>query len=195
MDLPKLTADAQAEVKAADNLETLDQIRVHYLGKKGELTALLKTLGTLPADERKSAGQEINQAKRDVQQAIDVRKQTLEQEKLQARLASESVDVTLPGRGQKTGGLHPVTRTMARIESLFSQLGFSVVEGPEIEDDFHNFEVPSIIQPVPCTTRFILMLKPCCVPTPHRYRFVTWKMKNRHCELLRRAVFIVAIQI
>jgi phenylalanyl-tRNA synthetase alpha chain len=144
VDLPKLTADAQAEIKAADNLEALDQIRVHYLGKKGELTALLKTLGTLPAEERKSAGQEINQAKREVQQAIDVRKETLEQERLQARLASESVDVTLPGRGQKTGGLHPVTRTMQRIESLFSQLGFSVVEGPEIEDDFHNFEALNI---------------------------------------------------
>ena len=144
MDLPKLTADAQAEIKAADNLESLDQIRVHYLGKKGELTALLKTLGTLPAEERKSAGQEINQAKRDVQQAIDVRKETLEQEKLQARLVSESVDVTLPGRGQQTGGLHPVTRTMQRIISLFSQLGFTVEEGPEIEDDFHNFEALNI---------------------------------------------------
>lgn len=144
MDLPKLTADAQAEIKAADNLEALDQIRVRYLGKKGELTALLKTLGTLPAEERKSAGQEINQAKRDVQQAIDVRKETLEQEKLQARLVSESVDVTLPGRGQQTGGLHPVTRTTQRIISLFSQLGYTVEEGPEIEDDFHNFEALNI---------------------------------------------------
>jgi phenylalanyl-tRNA synthetase alpha chain len=144
VDLPKLTADAQAEIKAADNLEALDQIRVRYLGKKGELTALLKTLGTLPAEERKTAGQEINQSKRDVQQAIDDRKDTLEQEKLAARLAGESVDVTLPGRGQHTGGLHPVTRTMQRIESLFSQLGFSVVEGPEIEDDFHNFEALNI---------------------------------------------------
>jgi len=144
VDLPKLTADAQAEIKAADNLESLDQVRVHYLGKKGELTALLKTLGTLPAEERKSAGQEINQVKRDVQQAIDVRKETLEQEKLQARLVSESVDVTLPGRGQQTGGLHPVTRTMQRIISMFSQLGFTVEEGPEIEDDFHNFEALNI---------------------------------------------------
>lgn len=144
MDLPKLTADAQAEIEAADNLDSLDQLRVRYLGKKGELTALLKTLGTLPADQRKSAGQEINRAKQLVQGVIESRKESLEQERLQEKLASESVDVTLPGRGQKTGGLHPVTRTMQRIESLFSQLGFSVAEGPEIEDDFHNFEALNI---------------------------------------------------
>jgi len=144
VDLPKLVADAQAEIAAADNLETLDQIRVSYLGKKGELTALLKTLGSLPGDERKAAGQEINRAKQSVQQSIEARKTSLEQAKLEAKLASECVDVTLPGRGQQAGGLHPVTRTMQRIESLFSQLGFTVEEGPEIEDDFHNFEALNI---------------------------------------------------
>ena len=144
MDLPKLIAEALAEIKAANDLAALDQIRVHYLGKKGALTTLLKTLGTLPAEERKSAGQEINRAKKDVQQVIEVRKSQLEKERLQAKLANESIDVTLPGRGQETGGLHPVTRTMQRIELLFSQLGFSIVEGPEIEDDFHNFEALNI---------------------------------------------------
>ena len=144
MDLQKLTADAQVKIDAADNLDDLDQIRVDYLGKKGELTSLLKTLGTLPAEERKTAGQDINTAKRDVQQAIELRKQSLEAAKLNARLASEKVDVTLPGRGQRAGGLHPVTRTMARIEDLFSRLGFSVAQGPEIEDDFHNFEALNI---------------------------------------------------
>ena len=144
MDLQKLTADAQEKIDAADNLDDLDQIRVDYLGKKGELTSLLKTLGTLPAEERKTAGQDINIAKRDVQQAIELRKQSLEAAKLNARLASEKVDVTLPGRGQRAGGLHPVTRTMARIEDLFSRLGFSVAQGPEIEDDFHNFEALNI---------------------------------------------------
>ena len=144
MDLQKLTADAQAEINAADNLETLDQIRVNYLGKKGELTALLKTLGQLPGDQRKAAGQEINLAKRDVQQAIEARKDTLEAERLNARLASEKVDVTLPGRSQQAGGLHPVTLTMARIKALFMPLGFSVAQGPEIEDDFHNFEALNI---------------------------------------------------
>ena len=144
MDLQKLTAEALAKINAADNLEALDQIRVSYLGKKGELTSLLKTLGQLPAEERKAAGQDINVAKRDVQQAIEQRKQALEAEKLNARLASEKIDVTLPGRGQVAGGLHPVTRTMERIENLFSRLGFTVEQGPEIEDDFHNFEALNI---------------------------------------------------
>lgn len=144
MDLPKLVADAQAEIAAVDNLETLDQIRVSYLGKKGELTVLLKALGSLPGNERKAAGQEINKAKQGVQQSIEARKSSLEQARLEAKLASECVDVTLPGRGQQTGGLHPITRTMQRIESLFSQLGFTMVEGPEIEDDFHNFEALNI---------------------------------------------------
>jgi len=144
VDLQKLTAEALEKINAADDLDALDQIRVDYLGKKGELTSLLKTLGTLPADERKTAGQDINIAKRDVQQAIEARKTSLESEKLNARLASEKVDVTLPGRGQKAGGLHPVTRTMERIEGLFSRLGFTVEQGPEIEDDFHNFEALNI---------------------------------------------------
>ena len=144
MDLPKLVADAQAEIAAADNLETLDLIRVSYLGKKGELTALLKALGALPGEERKAAGQEINKAKQGVQQSIEARKTSLEQAWLEAKLAGECVDVSLPGRGQQTGGLHPVTRTMQRIENLFSQLGFTVEEGPEIEDDFHNFEALNI---------------------------------------------------
>ncbi|MDH5611400.1 MAG: phenylalanine--tRNA ligase subunit alpha [Gammaproteobacteria bacterium] len=144
MDLPKLIADVQAEIAAADNLETLDLIRVRCLGKNGDLTALLKALGGLPADERKAAGQDINNAKQAVQQLLEVRKSSLEEAQLQARLVNECVDVTLPGRGQRNGGLHPVTRTMERIESLFSQLGFTVEEGPEIEDDFHNFEALNI---------------------------------------------------
>ncbi len=144
MDLQKLTADALATINAADNLDVLDQVRVDYLGKKGELTSLLKTLGKLPADERKAAGQDINNAKREVQQVLEQRKQVLEAEKLNARLASEKIDVSLPGRGQQAGGLHPVTKTMARIEDLFSRLGFTVEQGPEIEDDFHNFEALNI---------------------------------------------------
>ena len=144
MDLEKLTAEANAKIAAADNLEALDQVRVAYLGKKGELTSLLKTLGSLPAEERKSAGQDINRAKQDVQKGIEARKAELETAKLNARLQSEKVDVTLPGRGQDHGGLHPVTRTMERIDSLFTRLGFTVAQGPEIEDDFHNFEALNI---------------------------------------------------
>ena len=144
MDLQALTAKAQSEIEAADNLDALDQIRVSYLGKKGELTSLLKTLGTLPAEERKSAGQDINRAKQEVQQSIEARKASLQAAALEAKLASERIDVTLPGRGQSSGGLHPVTRTMQRIEELFSQLGFAVEQGPEIEDDYHNFEALNI---------------------------------------------------
>jgi len=144
VDLQKLTAAALAAINAADSLDVLDQIRVDYLGKKGELTSLLKTLGKLPADERKTAGQDINNAKREVQQALEQRKQSLEAEKLNAKLASEKIDVTLPGRGQQAGGLHPISRTMARIEDLFLRLGFTVEQGPEIEDDFHNFEALNI---------------------------------------------------
>ena len=144
MDLQELTARAHSEVEATDSLDGLDQIRVSYLGKKGELTSLLKTLGSLPAEERKTAGQDINKAKQAVQQAIEARKSSLQQAALEARLASERIDVTLPGRGQTNGGLHPVTRTMQRIEDLFSQLGFAIEEGPEIEDDYHNFEALNI---------------------------------------------------
>jgi len=139
VDLQKLTADALALIDAADTLDALDLIRVNYLGKKGELTSLLKTLGQLPVEEKKSAGQDINNAKRDLQMALETRKTFLEIEKLNASLASERVDVTLPGRGQQSGGLHPVTLTMQRIENLFSRLGFTVEQGPEIEDDYHNF--------------------------------------------------------
>ena len=144
MDLQALADKAQAEIEAAADLQTLDSIRVNYLGKKGELTALLKSLGSLPPEERKSAGAGINKAKQVVAEQLDARKAMLEAAALQAKLASESVDVTLPGRGQDTGGLHPVTRTMQRIEALFMQMGFIVEQGPEIEDDFHNFEALNI---------------------------------------------------
>ncbi|MGB5457992.1 MAG: phenylalanine--tRNA ligase subunit alpha [Gammaproteobacteria bacterium] len=144
MDLQALTAKAQSNIEAAENLEALDQIRVSYLGKKGELTSLLKTLGSLPADQRKAAGQDINRAKQDVQTAIEARKAALQAAALEAKLTRERIDVTLPGRGQSPGGLHPVTRTMERIDELFSQLGFAVEQGPEIEDDYHNFEALNI---------------------------------------------------
>ena len=144
MDLQAFIAQAQQQIEAATDLAALDAVRVQYLGKKGELTAQLKSLGSLPADQRKAAGQAINQAKQQLQQWLEAKKDALEQAKLQAQLASEKVDVTLPGRGQQSGGLHPVTRTMQRIEALFAQMGFSVEQGPEIEDDFHNFEALNI---------------------------------------------------
>ncbi|SDX48310.1 phenylalanine--tRNA ligase subunit alpha [Thiocapsa roseopersicina] len=142
--LAALQAAALEAIAAAADLANLDQARVRYLGKSGELTALLKQLGTLPADERPAAGQEINQAKVAVQDAIDQRKVVLEEASLTARLAAERIDVSLPGRGRRPGGLHPVTRAMRRIERLFANAGFAVVEGPEVEDAYHNFEALNI---------------------------------------------------
>lgn len=139
-----LVSEAEKLITEAADMQTLDQVRVQFLGKKGSFTDLMKGLGKLSAEERPAAGQAINQAKNAVQQAIEARKQTLKDAVLNARLASEKVDVTLPGRGQQGGGLHPVTLTLQRIEALFSQLGFSTKEGPEIEDDFHNFEALNI---------------------------------------------------
>ena len=143
-DIEQLLDTALDAVAKAPDLQALEALRVQYLGRKGELTARLKQLGKLPPEERKAAGQAINQAKQALQQAIESRRDTLAREALERRLVEERVDVTLPGRRRPAGGWHPVTRTLQRIESLFSQLGFEVAEGPEIEDDFHNFEALNI---------------------------------------------------
>ncbi len=142
--LAELESQAKQAIDGASDLQALDQVRVHYLGKKGVLTDQLKQLGRLSAEERPKAGQAINQSKKVVQQAIEARKQALQSAVLNEQLDKETVDVTLPGRGQKTGGLHPVTRTLQRIEKLFASMGFEVAEGPEIEDDYHNFEALNI---------------------------------------------------
>nr|WP_301288365.1 phenylalanine--tRNA ligase subunit alpha [Natronospira proteinivora] len=142
--MERLSREAEQAVDAADDLRALDDIRVRYLGKKGELTALLKSLGKLPAEERPAAGQAINRAKQAIQSRLEARKAELEKVAIEARLEKEAVDVTLPGRGQQRGGLHPVTRTLERIESIFRQAGFNVEDGPEIEDEFHNFEALNI---------------------------------------------------
>lgn len=139
-DLESLEKQAREAIAVAGDLSALDDVRVRYLGKKGEITARLKSLGSLPAEERKVQGQAINRVKQAVQAALEERKQQLEAEELEGRLAAESVDVTLPGCGQFPGGLHPVTRIMDRIEQLFVSMGFAVASGPEIEDDFHNFD-------------------------------------------------------
>ncbi|AHF03412.1 phenylalanyl-tRNA synthetase [Marichromatium purpuratum 984] len=144
LDIDTLCETALAAIAAAPDLATLDQARVRYLGKSGELTALLKRLGTLPPAERPVAGQRINQAKGQVQSALDARRETLEQAALEARLAAERIDVTLPGRGTPAGGLHPVTRALRRIERLFADAGFAVEQGPEVEDAYHNFEALNI---------------------------------------------------
>lgn len=144
LDLEGLTGEAEKAIAMAQDLPALDQVRVGYLGKSGLLTAQLKQLGKLAPEERPKAGQAINKAKQSLQQAIEARKAELEAEKLKQRLASETIDVTLPGRGLARGGLHPVTRTLERVERIFAHAGFEVVEGPEIEDDYHNFEALNI---------------------------------------------------
>ena len=137
--IEEILTQALQALAHANDLTELDQVRVNYLGKKGLFTQHMKELGNLDPEQRKSVGQVINTAKNSFQDALDSRKATLEAAELQARLASECVDVTLPGRGQAISGLHPVTITLRRIAQIFASVGFNVVEGPEIEDDYHNF--------------------------------------------------------
>ena len=136
----QILSQALTAVSASGDLSGLDELRVRYLGKKGEITALLKSLGGMEPEQRKAFGQAVNLAKDELAEAIARRKQALEDQVLNARLASESIDVTLPGRGQQRGGLHPVTHTLQRMQEIFSRLGYDIATGPEVEDDFHNFE-------------------------------------------------------
>lgn len=143
-DLPVLLKQAQSDIDTTQSLAELDQVRVNYLGKKGAVTALLKSIGTLSSEDRPKFGELINQAKEQILEWIDEKYQHLRGLQLSQKLASEWIDVTLPGRGQSPGALHPVTQTRKRIEALFTQMGFEVVEGPEIEDEFHNFSALNI---------------------------------------------------
>lgn len=142
--LDVITEESLHLAEQAANLAELDGVRVAYLGKKGKLTALLKNLSDVPPSERPAVGARINDAKNSLQDALNRRKQFLEDEAIRARLSAEAVDITLPGRAAGTGGIHPVTRTLQRIEQIFTRAGFKVEEGPEVEDDFHNFEALNI---------------------------------------------------
>lgn len=139
-----LLAAALAALNEVQDVVTLEQVKARYLGKSGEITELLKQLGKLPPEEKKQAGQAINAAKQQVEAAIAARREALAEAQLAAQLAAEALDVTLPGRGLRQGGLHPVTLTLERITSLFRSLGFEVADGPEIETDFHNFQALNI---------------------------------------------------
>ena len=143
-DFGLIIRQAKANIVAAKDVVELDRVRVSFLGKQGVLTHHLKQLGQLPAAERVRAGQAINKAKNIVQEAIAGRRELLKRQSVEAGVSEEKLDVTLPGRGQEPGGLHPLTQTLEKIESLFSQMGFEVAEGPEIEDDFHNFTALNI---------------------------------------------------
>lgn len=138
-DLEAIVSQAESDFSAASDAVVLEQVKARFLGKSGSLTELLKGLGKLDPEARKSAGAAINIAKQRVETALESRREALRHAALESRLAEESLDVTLPGRGQGRGGLHPVTRTLERIEALFRGIGFDVADGPEIETDFHNF--------------------------------------------------------
>ena len=142
--LDEVIAKAQAEIEGVKDAAALDELRVQYLGKKGFFTEQMKTLGSLSAEERPAAGALINQAKEQVQSALNAKREAFQSAELNQKLAAETIDVTLPGRRLENGGLHPVTRTIERIERLFGELGFAVATGPEIEDDFHNFDALNI---------------------------------------------------
>ena len=133
-----------AELAATSDANALENVKAQYVGKQGEISALLKQLATLPPEEKKTFGATVNQAKQAFEAALNTRREALAAEKLAAQLAAEALDITLPGRGLGTGGLHPVTLVQQRIETLFSSLGFEVADGPEIESDFYNFEALNI---------------------------------------------------
>ncbi|MFQ2339250.1 phenylalanine--tRNA ligase subunit alpha [Aeromonas dhakensis] len=142
--LEEVVGQARAEIEGVSDIAALDEIRVKYLGKKGFFTEQMKGLGALSAEERPAAGAVINQAKQQVQDALNGRREALEVAVLNQKLAAETIDVSLPGRRIENGGLHPVTRTIERIERLFGEMGFKVARGPEIEDGFHNFDALNI---------------------------------------------------
>ena len=140
----RIVAEGIAAVEAAQDFNALEQIKARYLGKTGELTGLLKTLGQMSPEERKTIGAHINECKNQFQTAFNAKRDALNEAKLQAQLAAEALDITLPGRAQEYGGLHPVTLTLQRVVELFHGMGFEVADGPEIEDDFHNFQALNI---------------------------------------------------
>lgn len=139
-DIEQLSAQALADIAAADTPDALEALRVSLLGKSGSVTAQLKSLGALPAEQRKAAGEAINRARDAIGDALAARRIQIDDAVLAARLAGESIDVTLPGRDAGRGGLHPVTRTLERIADIFGRLGYELADGPEVEDDWHNFE-------------------------------------------------------
>ena len=143
-DLEKILDEALRQFAAVDQSAELEQIKARYLGKEGCLTVLLKGLGKLSVEERPAAGARINQVKQSIENALQQRREAIQQNQLQLKLKEEALDVTLPGRGGGSGGLHPVTRTLERIETLFHSIGYAVAEGPEIESDFYNFTALNI---------------------------------------------------
>ncbi len=142
--IEQIGSEALAQIAAAADMAALEQLRVHLLGKKGLLTEELKRLGALAPAARREAGRVVNEAKGLITERIEARRRELERAEITRRLSREVIDVTLPGRGERPGGLHPITRTLNRVVELFGRIGFEVADGPEIEDDYHNFEALNI---------------------------------------------------
>jgi phenylalanyl-tRNA synthetase alpha chain len=181
--LDQIVSEAQSAFAAISDPDALEQVKARFLGKSGQITELLKGLGKLPPEEKKTAGAAINVAKTAVENALNERREAIRKAALEARLAEEALDVTLPGRAEARGGLHPVTRTLERIEALFRSIGFEVADGPEIEEDFFNFTAMNTPEDHPARSMhdtFYLQNRTarwptrcCCVPIPARSRRAT----------------------
>jgi phenylalanyl-tRNA synthetase alpha chain len=143
-DLQNLVQEAQSAVTTAADIQALEQVRVNFLGKKSRITELSKGMGALGEEERRAFGAQLNEAREAINAALSLKREAMQAEALARKLDSERVDVSLPGRGQQPGGLHPVTRVLERIEGFFTRVGFTVASGPEVEDDYHNFEALNI---------------------------------------------------
>ena len=178
-ELQHILDQALQQFAATSDETELEQIKARYLGKEGSLTALLKGLGKLSVEERPAAGARINQVKQSIEAALHQRRDHLQQQKLAKKLAAESLDVTLPGRGAGMGGLHPVTRTLQRIEQLFHSLGFDVASGPEIESDFYNFTALNIPENHPARA----MHDTFYIDPQHVLRTHTSPVQVRHMEV------------
>lgn len=186
--LDALVTEGRASIAAAGSVADVEGLRVHYLGKKGVLTEQLKQLGGLPPDERPQVGQWVNEAKDILSEALLQRRQMLEQAARAAMLERETIDVTLPGRGVRLGGRHPVSRTLERLEDIFSQMGFEVADGPEIEDDFHNFEALNIPESHPARA----MHDTFYFPDGHLLRTHTSPVQVRHMRNHKPPMRIIA---
>jgi phenylalanyl-tRNA synthetase alpha chain len=187
-ELQQILDQALQQFAAIGNEAELEQAKARYLGKEGSLTALLKGLGKLSADERPAAGARINQVKQSLEAALQQRRDALQQNKLAQKLAAESLDVTLPGRGLGKGGLHPVTRTLERIEQLFHSLGFASASGPEIERDFYNFTALNIPENHPARA----MHDTFYIDPQHVLRTHTSPVQVRYMEVHRPPLKIIS---
>lgn len=187
-ELQQILDQAVQQFARIEDEAELEQVKARYLGKEGSLTVVLKGLGKLPAQERPAAGARINQIKQDIEAALQQRRDALQQNKLAQKLAAESLDVTLPGRGFGTGGLHPVTRTLERIEQLFHSLGFAAASGPEIESDFYNFTALNIPENHPARA----MHDTFYIDAQHVLRTHTSPVQVRHMETHRPPLKIIS---